>query len=130
MTYELIITILVILSLVLIVVMAIQNYNLLHNADKRLDRANQMVLKLAESADTLAASVTELKDLCVRIREKDEIYIKEIQKNNDDYKHAYRSLLDKYNEVSAEYKAEIKEGQNTLRELARRQTSNNNIHVD
>lgn len=51
-----------------IVIMIHVNHRLLKAADKRLSKANDMVMTLAHSADTLSQSISALKDLNVEMQ--------------------------------------------------------------
>lgn len=101
-----------------------QNNTLLIHADERLDRANQMVLTLAHSADLLAGSVSELKEMMVHL---EQVYVsrnEQILKNRDEYKAAYDKLLIQFEDQRARLRTLADEDHRALKELARRPTMN------
>lgn len=120
-----------ILLVALFIMVVIQNNMLLRHADHRLDKANEMVLKLAHSADTLASSVSELKDMLVHIEQLSNTTISCITRNRDEYKEAYANLLTRYKSLEEDYVSELKAYKGTVHELAKRptttNTNNNNI---
>lgn len=106
-----------------------QNNILLRHADERLESANKMVATLAHSADMLANSASDLKDLMLQLEETYTQKYKELSKNRDDIYHAYEKLLQTHMELQHKYDSHLEDGNRTLMEIARRPTSvhNNNI---
>lgn len=91
-----------------------QNHFLLKSADKRLNKANEMVVTLAHSADNLAESVSHLKDMMVHL---ENVYTQRtdmVIKNRDEFKDAYQALLKNY-----------KEKEEQIRDMQERQTQQN-----
>lgn len=105
-----------------------QNSEFLQSADHRLDKANEMVLTLAHSADSLASSIQHLKDMMVHL---EEIYTQRntaLSKNRDEIMSAYTKLLKRYEELQDKHDQLNKDMFGTLQELARRPTiANNNL---
>lgn len=105
-------------------------------ADKRLEKANEMVLTLAHSADALASSISELKDMMIHL---EQAYTKEnavIVQSRVEYREAYKKLLNRYEELQRSYDsiqqdtmmkyAKYSEDMfNTVKEMARKPTINN-----
>lgn len=107
-----------------------QNNTLLTNADHRLDRANEMVLTLAHSADELSKSVSELKDMMVHLEDEFNSRNAFLIKNRDEFRDAYTKLLRVYEEQQHKYESVMQESYNTLKELAKRPTINNNNNLN
>lgn len=103
-----------------------QNTELMKSADKRLDKANEMVLKMAHSADMLATTVSELKDMMVHLETVYTSRTDMVIKNRDEFKESYTKLLHRYEELGHKYENMMKESYNTVKELARRPTMTNN----
>ena len=114
-----------------------QNHFLLKSADKRLNKANEMVITLAHSADQLSSSISELKDMMVHL---ETVYTSRndmLIKNRDDFKDSYIKLLKKYEIQEQEIKElqKLSQQQNlrfadeilhTIQEIARKPTITNN----
>lgn len=114
-----------------------QNNILMDHADKRLDRANQIVHELLEkhttttntlshSADSLAASISHLKDMMVHL---ETVYTERnnsLSKNYDQLNNAHVKLTARYIDLENKYDDLIKQAYGTLQELARRPTTTNN----
>lgn len=98
---------------------------LMTSADKRLAMANEMVLKLAGSADKLSESLIHLKEMMVHLEEAYTSRNDMLVKNRDEYRQAYEALLKRYNELTADKDKLADDMFNTLRELAGRPTITN-----
>lgn len=111
-----------------------QNNTLLRHADERLNRANEMVLSLAHSADKLSVSVSDLKDMAVKLQDDYTYRNEQTIKNRDDLDKAYHSLLVRYNEQQKRLQSIADEDRHRLAELAGRptvsNTNNNNLSDD
>lgn len=101
-----------------------QNRTLIESADHRLDKANEMVLTLAHSADSLAASIQHLKDMMVHLEEVYTTRNNSLTKNRDEIMTAYTKLLRRYEELQDKHDLLNQEMFGTLQELARRPTMN------
>lgn len=107
-----------------------QNNALLVHADQRLDRANEMVLKLAHSADLLSESIKALKDMAVQRAESYDIESKTLIASREEYKDAYTKLLVQFEEQRKRLRELADEDHRALKELAGRptmNTTNNNM---
>lgn len=100
-----------------------QNNTLLAHADERLDRANEMVLTLAHSADKLSVSTHDLKSFAIRLKEDFVSEKEELIKSREDFRDAYLKLLSKYELLDADYKS-------MLKHLADKPTISNNNYPD
>lgn len=103
-----------------------QNNTLLEHADHRLDKANEMVLTLAHSADQLSVSISHLKEMMVHL---EQVYTSRndmLVKNRDEYRSAYNALLSEYKEKDAKLEALRNDAMGTLQELAHRPTNSIN----
>lgn len=109
-----------ILLVALFIMVIIQNNTLLRHADHRLDKANEMVLKLAHSADTLSNSVSQLKDMLVHIEQLSNTTTTCVAQNRDEYKEAYAKLLTRYTALQDKFESELKEHKALVHEMARR----------
>ena len=123
--------------LVVVCVSLAQNHFLLKSADKRLNKANEMVITLAHSADQLSASISELKDMMVHL---ESVYTSRndmLVKNRDEFKDAYTKLLARYEEKEQQIKEmQVKQQEQnikyvdevfrTIQEMARKTTITNN----
>lgn len=115
-----------------IIVLCAHGYMLLRSADKRLRMANEMVLKLAASADTLSQSVADMKDMMVHL---EQVYTSRndaLVKNRDEFREAYTKLLHKYERLEDKYLARYEQMDadmwNTIQEMARKPTIENKHH--
>lgn len=125
---ETVITILLCIQVFTFVMLAIQNHSVLRSSDKRLAMANEMVLKLASSAATLADSLKQLKDL---MSDMDRNYTKQIDllmQRNEDFKDSYIKLLHRYEEKEQKIESMHEAALHTINSLATRGTYNNNIY--
>ena len=104
-----------------------QNNTLLIHADHRLDKANEMVLTLAHSADLLAESITEIKDMAVERARLYERESKDLMQNRDDFKEAYNHLLVKFEEQRQRIWYLADDDHRALKELASRPMVNNSF---
>lgn len=113
------------------------NHLLLKSADKRLKMANEMVLKLASSADKLAESVKDLKGMCVHLEQVYTARNQTLSKNRDEIMDAYKKLLVRHEELQTRFddlQLSIREKYNTMsdelfhtmQEIARKPTITNN----
>lgn len=100
-----------------------QNNTLLAHADERLDRANEMVLTLAHSADKLSVSTHDLKDFAVRLKDDSMAEKAELIKTREDFRESYIKLLRQYELLDADYKS-------MLKHLADKSTITNNNYPD
>lgn len=107
-----------------------QNSKFIYDADQRLKKANEMVIILAYSADTLSSSVSEMKDMMIHL---EKIYTERnnmLVKNRDEYKEAYGKLLHTYMNLQHKYEEMMNDSYDTLKEIARRPTfANNNTDI-
>ena len=103
-----------------------QNNKILIQADKRLDRANEMVLTLTHSADLLSESVREMKDLSYNLTQSYEAERKVLTDNRDEYREAYGKLLKQFEAQREHLRQLADEDHRALKELASRPTINNN----
>lgn len=101
------------------------NYRLMKSADKRLSKANEMVLTLAHSADMLSQSVCVMKDIMTELRKEETDKYKQIEQNRDDFREAYTKLLQTYKVEQQEKKELYNQYISSLRELANRPTIQN-----
>lgn len=101
-----------------------QNNVLLTHADHRLDKANEMVLTLSHSADLLADSIKELKDMAIQRAESYENESKILIASREEYKTAYSKLLVQFEEQRKRLRELADEDHRALKELARRPTMN------
>lgn len=107
-----------------------QNSRFIYDADQRLKKANEMVIVLAHSADTLSSSVSEMKDMMIHL---EKIYTERnnmLVKNRDEFKEAYEKLLHTYMSLQHKYEEMMSDSYNTLKEIARRPTFANNNNTD
>lgn len=114
-----------------------QNHFLLKSADKRLNKANEMVVTLAHSADNLSESVSHLKDMMVHLEQVYTARTDMVIKNRDEFKDAYTKLLNRYEEKEKQIQEmqEDLQKQNlmyaneifrTIQEIAKKPTITNN----
>lgn len=122
---------------VVIFFMVLYAHLLLSGADKRLAMANEMVLKLAQSADCLASSVVEIKDMMVHL---EKVYTSRndmLVKNRDEFREAYLKLLNSYEvlqgkyetlqqDMSSRYGSMAEDLFRTVQDLAQKPTIQNN----
>lgn len=116
-----------------------QNNTLLSHADERLAMANKIVHDmlsehtrcintLASSADSLAVSITDIKDMMLHIEKAYTTENAHIMKNRDEYKDAYGKLLKEFEVLRKKLQDLADEDHRALKELARRPTiANNNL---
>ncbi len=118
--------------IIIVMVMFLQNHYLLKAADKRLRMANQMVLKMAESADKLASSVSEMKDMMIHLEQVYTSRNDNLVKNRDEFKDAYVKLLERYKDLEKRLIDNYESNKDaifaTIRELAQKPTITNNQH--
>ena len=114
---------------VLITSLVVQNNLLLRHADQRLDKANEMVLKLSHSCDILAHNNSELKDMLVHLEQVYTARNDTMKSNYDKIYDSYVKLLHKYEDLEGTYIDELKHYQTTVHELARRPTTNNTNNI-
>lgn len=126
MPYDIHIPIFLCLLAVIAVLLIWQNHAFLRSADKRLSKANDMVLTLAHSADNLAESIQHLKDMMVHL---EQVYTSRndaVIKSRDEITGAYKALLHRYTDLETKYENVMKDAHATLAEIARRPTTTNN----
>lgn len=126
-----------ILYAIIALVSLMQNHFLLKSADKRLNRANEMVVTLAHSADNLSESVSHLKDMMVHLEGVYTSRTEMVVKNRDEFRDSYIKLLKKYEEKEKQIQEmqEDLQKQNlmyaneifhTIQEIAKKPTITNN----
>lgn len=129
------------LFIFILTITSFHNHALIKSADKRLEKANEMVNTLARSCDSLAKVNVEIKDLALSVkkdyirqleemRKIHDMEIKELATNRDDYKQAYTALLERYNELDKAlidgYKKIQESHFRTIHDMAVKPTINNN----
>lgn len=124
----------VVAFLVVFVTMCIHGYRMSKSSDKRLEKANEMVLTLAHSADKLSVSVCEMKDMMVAMQKSYEDHLKVVQDNRDDFRDSYIKLLHKYelleSRIIDNYEKESSSVYDAIRELAKKPTIHNSNLAD
>lgn len=109
---------------VTLIVMSIFYYILIHSADKRLSKANEMVLTLAHSADRLAETISYLKDTIVYLEKQHKDHLKVVEDNRNELKDSYTKLLHKYEilegRIIDNYEQEKNNAFEAIREMAKK----------
>lgn len=122
-------TIMVCAFLATMILISIYNHQLMRGADRRLEKANEMVLALAHSADKLSESVIELKELSVHLQQSYDARIHELNNNRNDMKESYVKLLHKYEQLEGRiidnYEKEKNSAFDAIREMAKKPTISN-----
>lgn len=123
-------TILIVLYLacqyILFTRMVKQNSDLLHNADKRLAQANEMVLILAKTSAEVADNMKEVKELIIHLESVYNSRLDCVTKNRDEIMSAYTKLLAKFEDLRMKHESMMDDSYSTMKELARRPTLTNN----
>lgn len=127
----------IMLFVVSLSVMMWYNYQLIRSADRRLRMANEMVLKLASSADTLAQSVSEMKSMMVHLESVYTARNNVLSQHHDELLDSYKKLLARYEELQVKhdnlqqkqlqkYEQITDDMTRTVQEMARKPTIHNN----
>lgn len=128
-TYLYIIIIQVVMFIFLMTVVSIHNRTLIKSADKRLEKANEMVLRLAGSADKLSETVSSMKELMITIEKTYTNQLEATKKNRDEFRDSYIKLLHKYEMLEAriidDYEKEKDRAFGAIREMAKKPTISN-----
>lgn len=119
---------------IMLAIMSAYNHLLLKSADKRLSKANEMVLTLAHSADKLSESVSQMKELSICLKNNYEQRLSELEHNRDDLRDAYTKLLHKYENLNDRiinnYDKMKDESFHAMREMATKPTISNSNNTD
>lgn len=103
-----------------------QNSDLMHDADKRLAQANEMVLILAKTSAEVADNMKEVKELIIHIESVYNSRLDCVTKNRDEIMSAYTKLLAKFEDLRLKHENMMEDSYSTMKELARRPTLTNN----
>lgn len=103
-----------------------QNSDLMHDADRRLAQANEMVLTLAKTSAEVADNMKEIKELTIHIESVYNSRLDCVTKNRDEIMSAYTKLLAKFEDLRLKHENMMEDSYSTMKELARRPTLTNN----
>lgn len=119
----------VVMFSIILAAMTYTNHQVLKSSDKRLESAHDMVKKLAHSADQLAASMSELKDLHIQTKKDFDKELAEKDNMITKWESSYTKLLHKYESLEERiinnYEKMKDESFHALKEMAKKPTIHN-----
>lgn len=115
--------------MVSVIIMIIVSHQLLKNADKRLEMASAMVMKLSSSCDKLATVNTDMTAHVKHLQDMYEEKLREAVTSRDSMMESYKALLRRYTSLEDKLLSDYEKVQeasfNTIRGLAERPTFHN-----
>lgn len=99
-----------------------QNRYYIKSADKRLSKANEMVLTLTITGKDLAESIKALKDMMLHLEQVYTSRTDSVIKSRDQWELSYNKLLQRYTAIEDKYFKSQEKNQDTVSEIARQPT--------